>query len=308
MFAFMNIHQSISVVLCTYNGEKFITEQIDSILLQTYAIEELIIIDDASTDATFTKLQSIAQTNPLIKLYRNEQNIGYNQNFEQALQLANGTLIAIADQDDVWVSTKLEKMVDALKPGIPLIYCNSIRFTDTIPMQPVPNKKNRRIAGSNPFQLAMFNTVSGHAMLLRKEFIPIIVPFPIAVYYDWWIALHAMVNGGIQYFPEILVYQRVHEQNITIKKGLTERTHRTNYRAMLNLHLKQFATIANFSENQRQFFTRFSKLWNRSVTHKINFRLFIFLLKNHPTLFYYKVRIVPFFSAFKVSFLFAFRR
>lgn len=299
---------SLSVVMCTYNGAAFVEAQVQSILAQTYPFDALVIVDDASTDDTYAILQELAATDQRIQLFQNPTNLGYNANFEKAVRLSVGSYIAFADQDDIWEPNKLNILMQAIKPETALIYCDSVRFTDTPPTQPKPNKKNRRIEGHDPILLAMFNTVSGHASIVRRSALMPILPFPKAIYYDWWMAIHATVSGGLQFHPFIGVYQRMHTQNITIQQGLSEQEHRHRYRIMLNKHLAAFAAIQGFPSTVQQFFTRFSWLWQRSMTHRFNWSLFVFLLTHHRKLFYYKVRRIPIVSAFKVSFLFCFRR
>jgi hypothetical protein len=109
----------------------------------------------------------------------------------------------------------------------------------------------------------MFNTVSGHASIMRRSALMPILPFPKDVYYDWWMAMHATISGGIQFIPFIGVYQRMHTQNITIQQGLTEQEHRNRYRIMLSKHLAAFTLFKAF---QRQF-NCFSK---SSVNYGIN--------------------------------------
>ncbi|HPH38255.1 MAG TPA: glycosyltransferase, partial [Sediminibacterium sp.] len=213
------MQSSLSIVMCTYNGAAFVEAQVQSILAQTYPFEELVIVDDASSDQTYALLQQLATTDARIKLYQNTTNIGYNANFEKAIRYSSGAYIAFADQDDIWEKEKLALMMDALQPSTALIYCDSVRFSDTIPTYPAPNKKNRRIAGEDPLLLGMFNTVSGHASIMRRSALMPILPFPKDVYYDWWMAMHATISGGIQFIPFIGVYQRMHTQNITIQQG-----------------------------------------------------------------------------------------
>ncbi len=133
----------ISVVLCSYNGARFIEEQVLSVLAQTYPIQELIVVDDASTDDTCTIIEKLATKDERIRLYRNPANLGFSANFEKALLLANADIIAIADQDDYWHPEKLEKMMHQWRAEIPLIYCDSVRFSGELPSNPVPNKKNK---------------------------------------------------------------------------------------------------------------------------------------------------------------------
>jgi glycosyltransferase involved in cell wall biosynthesis len=302
------MQSSLSVVMCTYNGAAFVEAQVQSILAQQYPFEELVIVDDASTDGCYALLQQLASTDTRIKLYQNPTNIGYNANFEKAVRLSVGDYIAFADQDDIWEKEKLALMMATIQPSTALIYCDSVRFSDAPPIHPKPNKKNRRIEGQDPMLLAMFNTVSGHASIMRRTALMPILPFPKDIYYDWWMAMHATLAGGIQFVPFIGVYQRMHTQNITIQQGLTEQAHRNQYRVMLNRHLAAFAAIQGFPETVQLFFAAFSKLWQQSINQRYNWTLFVFLLRHHRKLFYYKVRRVPIISAFKVSFLFCFRR
>lgn len=94
--------KTVSIVMCTYNGEQFLREQLDSILAQTYPIHELIIQDDCSTDHTADIVREYARQYPFIRFHANISNLGFNRNFQDALSKAEGDYIAIADQDDIW--------------------------------------------------------------------------------------------------------------------------------------------------------------------------------------------------------------
>src|SRR2546428_7089887 len=104
----------ISVALCSYNGSKFIEEQIQSILKQSYSNLEVVICDDGSTDGTWETLCRLSTTDDRIKIYANEINLGYNKNFDKAFSLCAGEYIAISDQDDVWMTHKLERLLDCI--------------------------------------------------------------------------------------------------------------------------------------------------------------------------------------------------
>ena len=91
----------------TYNGEKFIREQLDSILAQTYPIKEIIIQDDGSTDGTIAICEEYAEKYPNIHFSCNEHNLGFNLNFKCAAMKATGDYVAISDQDDVWFPEKI---------------------------------------------------------------------------------------------------------------------------------------------------------------------------------------------------------
>jgi glycosyltransferase involved in cell wall biosynthesis len=297
----------ISVVLCTYNGSLFLAEQVRSILLQTYPITELIIADDASTDNTYALIQEIAKTDTRIQFSRNETNLGFSANFSKALCSASCELIAISDQDDIWHERKLETLVFALADTNALIYCNSIQFQGQPIVNPISNPNNRHIEGNDPKKIAVFNTISGHAMLIRKSLLSIALPIPAGVYYDWWLALWAMSIGQIQFLPEVLVQQRSHGNNVTIQKHLSESDLRKQFRFMLDVHLANFKNINTFSVNDQLFFKEFQQLWHQSLTQKINWKLFVFLLRHRQAIFYYKLRFFPIISQFKHCFLFSFR-
>ncbi len=297
----------ISVVLCTYNGAKYIEAQLASIIAQTYAVAEIIVVDDVSTDDTMAVVERAAARDSRISLSQNAFNIGFTSNFESAMKMAKHDYIAISDQDDIWHHQKIEKMMAAFTSDAAAIYCGSIRLTKDIPIHPKKNKKNKHVAGTNVRKLAMYNTVSGHALIIRKTLLEKALPIPSAVYYDWWLALQAVTSGGLQYLDEILVYQRAHDNNVTIAKNTSSKELRNNYRTMLRTHLQAFVQIASLSEKDKSFFIDFTRHWSKMLKNGTSSGLFLFMLKNRKDLFYYKKRRLPLLAAIKHSFLFAFR-
>ena len=105
-----------SVALCTFNGEKFLKEQLDSILNQTVTIDEIIVCDDGSTDATISILNSYKEKFPeIFNIYINEENLRSVKNFEKAMLLCKNEIIFLSDQDDIWEKNKVEKCLDFFK-------------------------------------------------------------------------------------------------------------------------------------------------------------------------------------------------
>ena len=96
----MNKNPTVSVVMATYNGEKYIREQIDSILGQSYPVYELVIQDDCSTDSTLAIAEDYARRYPNVKVFENQRNLGFNLNFQIACMRATGDFVAISDQDN----------------------------------------------------------------------------------------------------------------------------------------------------------------------------------------------------------------
>ncbi|WP_106916899.1 glycosyltransferase [Chryseobacterium aurantiacum] len=119
-----------SVALCTYNGETYIAEQLESILSQTKPVHEIIICDDGSTDDTLKILSDYADRYPtIIKVYLNPENLGYVGNFEKAMNLCSGDLVFLCDQDDRWYSQKIETITEIFKSHTTVdIVCHNVKL------------------------------------------------------------------------------------------------------------------------------------------------------------------------------------
>ncbi len=297
---------SVSLVMCTYNGEQFLKEQIDSILAQTYPLTEFLIFDDGSTDRTFEILTEYAQRHTIIRLHKNPVNLGYNLNFQQGLEAAQCEVIAIADQDDVWHHQKIEKMIDQWNPQMPVIHCDSQRFEEELPTYNKYRHLYERFEGGETRKLFIVNTVSGHAMMLRRSFLPQILPLEKNVFYDWWAAIVATLNGGVDFVDEVLVYQRVHHKNITVQQSGTTKRDYVFYRQLISTQLRKFLTLKElksddrlFGETAYTFMTELDSKWKR-------WQFFFFVLKHRRIFFYHKRRKVGIFSHLKYSFRWAF--
>jgi glycosyltransferase involved in cell wall biosynthesis len=298
---------SVSVVLCTYNGARFLAEQVSCILNQTFSIQELIISDDASTDNTVLLAREMAARDARIRVVALQENIGFSANFQQAITQAAAPLIALADQDDIWHPEKIARMLAAFETDASLIYCDSVKFSDAPPVSPKPSSKNRRIAGSDPKKISVYNTVSGHAMIIRKSLCKAAFPLPEGVYYDWWLAMVAMATDRVQFFPEVLVYQRVHDRNVTLQSNLSESTHRQRFRSTLVKHLDAFRKITGLSASDQLFFEDGYSYWQLSLHQRFNLGLFGWLMRNRAIIYCNKVRQFPLISQLKNSWLLSFR-
>ena len=116
------MQEKIDVLMATYNGEKYLKKQIDSILNQTYQNIQLIISDDCSTDRTREILKQY-EKDDRIKIFYQEKNLGYVRNFEFLLEKVENDLYMLSDQDDVWKKEKIEKTVEKLKnEGLDLVF------------------------------------------------------------------------------------------------------------------------------------------------------------------------------------------
>lgn len=210
--------------MATYNGEKFLQEQIESIIHQTYTNFEFIIIDDNSEDSTYQICYKYAEKDSRIKLFRNEKNLGLNKNFEKAIKIACGDYLVFADQDDIWDLSKIEKLLKLLsKSDDILIYCDSEMIDEHGKSMGVSSGNHQVfIKGNNPNELLFYNTVSGHKLMFKKELIKHILPIPKDFYYDWWIAYIATGLFSINYTNEKLVKYRIHRDSYVQKNALHE--------------------------------------------------------------------------------------
>lgn len=158
--------KTVSIVMCTYNGEQFLREQLDSILAQTYPIHELIIQDDCSTDHTADIVREYARQYPFIRFHANISNLGFNRNFQDALSKAEGDYIAIADQDDIWYEEKIAAQMEAIGDND---LCVSAYHTGTV------YRSDRNMKVTHPScqleYLLFYDSTPGHSMLIRKDFI-----------------------------------------------------------------------------------------------------------------------------------------
>lgn len=288
----------VSVVMCTYNGSRFVGEQIESICAQTHADLELIIVDDTSTDNTYEIAQSFAVKDARIRLFRNETNLGYNLNFDRACKLANGNFIAIADQDDVWEKTKIERLLTKLTEAqdILLVHCISARFEKFGEFHLKSPKLVNYDAGKDTRNFFLSNFISGHNMLLKRGILEKAFPFPHDVYYDWWLAVVASCNGRIEGVSEILVWHRVHDSNATGAAKLRMPLYKQEL-----IVLPQLITIQEMKAADKKFAQKLISYYSTLPEKKFSFPLFNFLLSHSRVLFAHKKRGFPWLSYLKHS-------
>jgi len=204
----------VSVVIATYNGERFLREQLDSIIAQTYKPIEIVAVDDCSTDNTVAILNEYANQSGNFRVIRNPQNLGYQKNFEKGFTLAEGDYIAPCDQDDIWLPGKIEVLVDNIG-NHPIAYCNSA-FIDS----------NGRLMGGrmsdiktltdfdDPLMYVVGASAPGHAMLIKKQVAMAAMPFPELLSHDNWLGFVATFFGCVKFVDEVLVHYRRHDSNV----------------------------------------------------------------------------------------------
>lgn len=199
----------ISVVMCTFNGEKFLQEQMNSILKQDYPLHEIIVQDDGSTDGTWALLEDYHSKHPaLVKIFRNEERLGFNRNFHTAMLRATGDFIAISDQDDIWYRQKVRRQVEEIGTCDLCFsaYDRDAVFSEKMQQHIVPR--------GDSTGLLFFNIIPGHSMMLRTDFVRRGDVWRDDFYYDWWFLVKATFDGnGTARIAEPLNWHRPHAQS-----------------------------------------------------------------------------------------------
>lgn len=201
----------ISVCVATYNGEKYLKEQLDSILQQLSETDELIISDDRSCDNTKKILESF-HTDKRIKIIDGPQK-GVIKNFENAIRHAKGDIIFLADQDDVWFPNKVaqtKKIFEEDKNSLVVISDLVIVDKDLVPVE--DSYFAYRNVQTGFFKNILKNKYIGAGMAFRKELKSAILPFPKAIpMHDMWIGV--MAGNRVKLLHEPLTLYRRHGEN-----------------------------------------------------------------------------------------------
>lgn len=246
------MYPKISVALCTYNGEKFIERQLESIFNQSLAVSEIIICDDNSTDKTEEVIEKFINSYPnIIHFYKNEINVNCVKNFEKAIKLTSGDYIFLSDQDDIWQTDKVEKTINHFSKNTDIEGV----FTDAF----LIDENDKRIDNYNLLQCCIFkpkmvddcggfwnayqlynNMVTGATLCIKKIVKDFIFPFPTIpqFYHDEWIALHLAKRNTLHVLNEKLISYRLHQQQ-QVGTGIIERYENDKEYAEIILGLTQ---------------------------------------------------------------------
>lgn len=276
----------ISIVLCSYNGERFIKEQIDSLLQQTYPNLEIIISDDASTDGTPEILEGY-KNDKRIKLFLQPGNLGPSKNFEFALQQANGEYIAFSDQDDIWLPGKIEKLYSVISDKL-LVYSDSeLIREDGKPLHKYLSQLRKMYSGDETYGFIFSNVVWGHTMMINKKLLTEVLPIPPDTPHDIWFAFKAASVSGIKFLPASLALYRQH--NKTMTKTLPVKTHRRP-KSQVEIDFKKklewiIIMKVNARTDEKYFYDRLYALYCLKKKGKFVGGLFFFLLRYRKKIF-----------------------
>ncbi len=196
--------------MCTYNGEKYLREQLDSILNQTYPIMEIIIQDDVSTDSTVAICNEYAAKHDNIRVYINKENAGVNVNFRTACKRATADFIAISDQDDVWFPDKIEKLVNAIGSHA-MAFSTHLRGEDM--------DHCHVVAPAYTLPAIIFSSFAGHTTMVTRELAQADDTWTERIIYDWCLCSKAWSRGGIVRVEEPLGWHRIHSEEFCAKRN-----------------------------------------------------------------------------------------
>jgi glycosyltransferase involved in cell wall biosynthesis len=202
----------ITVVMATYQGERFIADQLASLAAQTRKPDSLLISDDGSTDATLAVAESFAMSAPFrVAIQRNPARLGYAWNFIAAARRADGDIVCFADQDDVWHPEKLAAMGAALEDGRDLAVGHDIGLVDAGGGAILPSYFARLRADGLPASLC----IKGCSLGFRRELVAAWGwPEPDSgISHDLWIASLALAAGRRGVLDRVLVSHRLHGAN-----------------------------------------------------------------------------------------------
>lgn len=278
----------ISVALCTYNGARYLSKQLDSLLAQSHRNFEIVAVDDGSTDQTPALLQDYARRDARLRVVLNPVNVGFRRNFSYAMSLCTGDFIAPCDQDDIWLPDKLRMLLEAIGTRS-LVYCDSeliaadgsslgMRMSDRWAMQDI----------LDPAAFVLTNCISGHAMLFRRDLLEGAPPVPEEFFHDWWLSAVAAARGGVIYCPQALVRYRQHDRNVTDVLRVRE----VRARRPTGYGWKQFKdmgarieSLAALHDANHDFLVAWHRLWVRHAGAWISWRLAGFMVAHRHRIF-----------------------
>lgn len=213
-----NIKISIAMAVC--NGEKFLKDQLDSILVQIEEQDEIIISYDTSEDGTFDLIQEYAEKNSAIKIIINKDHSkGLVSNFENALRHCSGDIIFYSDQDDIWLPSKLQKVSEKfLNPQVTVVVHDSI-LIDERGNEIAPSTFAIRGGNTSLIRNLIRLSYIGCAMAFRADMLPVVLP--LATWkrsHDWWTGSICSCYGKMEIIRQPLILHRIHGNNATPKK------------------------------------------------------------------------------------------
>ena len=274
--------KGISIVLATYNGSRYLEELLKSLHEQIVPFDEIIVIDDDSSDGTVEILNRMKDDR--YKIYINQENIGVLKSFEKGLKLAKFDLICLCDQDDIWIKEKLSVLEREIG-SYSLIYSDvkiksevgsnrKVSFRDMNPLFGLDTRSELFLES-----LCFHSFILGCSVMFKRDVLSNALPLVESNRnHDWWIAINAALAGGVKFFPEALVIYRLHDKNVSIKqRGLSsfiKRLFRTGKSVDYTFAISQAVAIFEFNEKADFLVKDFRKnVYNGYLINRIIFSM-----------------------------------
>jgi glycosyltransferase involved in cell wall biosynthesis len=278
----------VSIALCTYNGARYLPQQLDSLLAQTFTNIEIVAVDDGSTDGTIAILNDYASRHPNFKIVKNDENLGYIKNFERAINLCTGDFIALCDQDDIWLQNKIDVLMANIGDSM-LIYHDSA-FVDEHgkPLNKKVSDVRNFYAGTNANVFLLENCVSGHALMFKRPLLHFLNGFNKTIFHDWWLVYAACNNGGVTFVNQVLVQYRQHTAaNTNILRQDRGQAITAAFAQRIEKQLAITEAFVNYPHNKDLPFKQtFLQLMQQRMHSYFSFGLAWLIFKNRETLLF----------------------
>lgn len=211
----------ISVCMATFNGERYIKEQLDSILIQLDSRDEVVVCDDGSSDKTLFIVNNFNDAR--IRVFENPVRLGYVGNFEKAMTLSVGEYIFLSDQDDVWLPGRVIAMMNSLNENPKaLLVASNFDLIDDVGIAMGEFRKLRSVCRFGFINIGLIflgrMPYYGCTFLFRRKILDYCLPMPARIEsHDIWIALVANLFGGVVNIRGATLKHRIHSRNATVK-------------------------------------------------------------------------------------------
>jgi glycosyltransferase involved in cell wall biosynthesis len=318
----MGHYNRVSIALATYNGEKFLVNQLNSISNQYRQPDEIIICDDCSTDRTIDILTDFARRSTFdVVIFRNDTNLGYEANFFKAMSYCTGDVIALCDQDDVWHPKKLERCVQELENDPRLLFVAHNFEVVNSRLEKITHKyASLALSRINPpASIPPLTLFLGQSIVATAKLVNIvrtaygaksyneIVPSNFIVGHDTYLSVVGASIGYSKYIGTKLSFYRRHETNTVFKMGDldlgTETKHFTNYYAnaydnyakLLQcwINILEFLQSIFIEESEIRAAILKSQLRYRHLKEAYNNRAVLYdSFNSHPTQLFYLLKNV----------------
>lgn len=250
---------TVSIALASFNGERYIREQIDSLINQSIYPNEIIVVDDCSLDGTCEILDSLIVKYPIIKYYRNIENIGVIETFKIAISKCKSKYVALCDQDDIWEVDKLKKSLETLlliqklnRPAIVFSDLKVISSKNAVLHNSFWKLQNFKIHNWNFKDILIGNIVTGCTIVMNDIMKTEVETMPNnAMMHDHWIALVAFGLGNYGIIEEPLVRYRLHSSSVTLKSKFT---YFKRFKLLISTILKPKGNYFNSNIKQAELF------------------------------------------------------